>query len=78
MNTYSKEHVAYLRSIRTHRQAVRLCRALVLVLFLGIWELGARLGWFDVFILSSPSRVFSAIGRLWGEGSLFLHVGVTQ
>ena len=25
MNTYSKEHVAYLRAIRTHRQAVRLC-----------------------------------------------------
>ena len=77
MNTYSKEHVAYLRAIRTHRQAVRLCRALVLLLFLGLWELGARLGWFDVFILSSPSRVFSAISRLWGEGSLFLHVGVT-
>ena len=74
---YSKEHAAYLRAIRTHGWTVGLCRVLVLVLLLGVWELGARLGWFDVFILSSPSRVLSAIGRLWGEGSLFLHVGVT-
>ena len=77
MTNYSKEHLAYLRAIRTHRRAVRLSRALVLVLFLGLWELGARLGWFDVFILSSPSRIAAAVGRLWREGSLFLHVGVT-
>ena len=74
---YSKEHAAYLRAIRTHGWTVGLCRILVLVLLLGFWELGARLGWFDVFILSSPSRVLSAIGRLWGEGSLLIHVGVT-
>ena len=77
MNTYSREHDAYLRSLRAHRQGVRICRALVLCLFLGLWELGGRLGWFDVFILSGPSRVFSTIGRLWQEGSLLLHVGVT-
>ena len=74
---YSQEHQRYLRSIRTHRRAVRLSRVMVLVLFLGLWELGGRLGWFDVFILSSPGRVLSTIGRLWREGSLFLHVGVT-
>ena len=73
----SKEHTAYLKSLRAHGRAVRVSRALVLFLFLGLWELGARLGWFDVFILSSPSRVLAAIGRLWTEGSLLLHVGVT-
>lgn len=75
--SYSKEHVRYLKAIRTHRRAVRLSRGLVLLLLLLLWELGARLGWFDVFILSSPSRVLAAIARLWGEGSLFVHVGVT-
>ncbi len=77
MNTYSMEHAAYLRTLRTHRRAVGLSRCMVLFLFLGLWELGARLGWFDVFILSSPSRVAAAIDRLWGEGSLWVHVGVT-
>ena len=77
MMPYTKEHAEYLRTLRRHGQAVRVCRILVLFPFLGMWELGARLGWFDVFILSSPSRVAAAIGRLWGEGSLFLHVGVT-
>ena len=75
--SYSKEHLAYLKAIRRHDRAVRLVQALVLFLFLGLWELGARLGWFDVFILSCPSRVLAAIGRLWGEGSLFIHVDVT-
>ena len=74
---YSQEHLLYLRSIRTHRRAVRLSRGLVLILLLSLWEAGGRLGWFDVFILSSPSRVLATIGRLWAEGSLFLHVGVT-
>ena len=77
MNTCSQEHAAYLKALRRHGQAVRTARFLVLFLFLGLWELGARLGWFDVFILSSPSRVAAAIGRLWGEGSLLLHVSVT-
>lgn len=77
MNTYTKEHVAYLRAIHAHRRSVRLTRILVLFLFLALWELGARVGWFDVFILSCPSRIVAAIGRLWSEGSLFLHMGVT-
>ena len=77
MRTYSREHMAYLTAIRNHRRGVRLSRAFVLVLFVSLWELGARLNWFDVFILSCPSRVMAAIGRLWGEGRLFLHVGVT-
>ena len=44
MTRYSKEHMAYLKSLRIHRRAVILTRALVLVLFLGLWELGARFG----------------------------------
>ena len=74
---YSNEHICYLRSLRSHRRAVCVSRFLVLLVVLGLWELGGILGWFDVFILSSPSRVIAAIGRLWKEGSLFLHMGVT-
>ena len=77
MTNYTKEHAAYLRAIRIHRRAVSLSRIMVLILLLSLWELGARLGWFDVFILSCPSRVLAAIERLWQEGSLFVHVGVT-
>ncbi len=77
MMRFSKEHESYLRAMRKHRWAVRLNRVMVLMAVLSIWELGGRLNWFDVFILSSPSRVLAAISRLWGEGSLLLHVGVT-
>ncbi len=77
MSGYSAEHGAYLRRLRRRRQGVALCRGLVLLLFFGLWELGARLAWFDPFILSSPSRVLGTLGRLWGEGRLLMHVGVT-
>lgn len=77
MREYSQEHIAYIRRIRRRRWEVALCRLLVMAVFVGLWELGARAGWFDVFILSSPSRVAAAVGRLYGEGSLWVHVLTT-
>ena len=73
----SRAQAAFIRRARRHERAVSLARVLALALLLGLWELGARLYWFDPFIMSSPSRVFATILRLLSEGSLFLHIGVT-
>jgi len=73
----TKAQADFLRRARRHEHTVRILRVLVIVLLLGLWELGARLNWFDPFIMSSPFRVAATIGRLWSEGSLLLHVGVT-
>jgi len=73
----SEAHANYLKTLRRKKRLVILARIGVLLLFLLLWELGAALNWFDPFILSSPSRVIAAIGRLVKDGSLWLHVGTT-
>lgn len=74
---YSPQHASFLRSISRRRRWVGISRVLLLVLLLGLWEGGARWGWFDPFIMSSPSRVVATILRLYTDGSLFLHIGTT-
>ena len=49
----------------------------ILILFFAFWELGARLGWIDPFIVSSPSRVLQTFCSLYKDGSLFQHIGIT-
>ena len=73
----SEAHERYLRRVRRDARVVVLSRITVLFGFLFLWELGADLKWFDPFILSSPSRVIATIARLYADGSLWLHVGVT-
>ncbi len=77
MKPISMLHDAYLRKRRRRARITALLRIAVLVLFVGLWEMGARLGLFDAFILSSPSRVLATVARLYQSGELFLHIGVT-
>ncbi len=77
MSEPSKERLAYLRRRSRTNRAVLLCRiGLLLVLFVG-WELAARLGWVDAFIVSSPSRMARTLLSLWRSGDLFRHVGTS-
>ncbi len=75
--TYSREHLAYLKKIKTKKIIVTLSRILILVAVLGIWELCAQLMVIDPFITSSPSRVAKTIAELYNNGTLFYHIGIT-
>ena len=68
---------AYLQGIRRRERLIRLLRYAILFLLLALWELGARIGWVDPFIVSSPSRVLATLLRLLRAGELFTHIGVT-
>ncbi len=74
MNDADRQYLK--RQKRAHRR-VRAAQVGVLVGFFGLWELGAALGWFDPFILSSPSRVWATVVRLCASHDLWLHVGTT-
>ncbi len=50
------------RDAQRRRFNVAGLRLLVAVVFLGGWELGARLGWIDPFFWSQPSAIFA---KLW-------------
>jgi len=76
MGAISAERAAYLTSKRKRDVKVLICQISVLVLFIGIWEIFARLGVIDSFIMSSPSRILRTLANLRGNG-LLVHVGVT-
>ena len=69
--------VIALRAQRRRRRLVLALQILLLVAFLGWWELSARLGWVDAFIVSSPSRVVHTLVGLQASGELWLHIGTS-
>ena len=77
-NSMSKEHINYLKTIRRQRRTVSFFRYFILIAVIALWELAAKTGVIDPFIMSSPSRVWSTIVRLYNSNELFRHIGVTM
>lgn len=76
-SNYSREHQAYLRGLRLQRILIRGTQILFLIGFFVLWEVAAKRAWINPFIFSQPTRVWSAISRLWSQGSLLRHLGWT-
>ena len=72
----SRERTLYLRRKRRRTQLVHACQIGFLVFFFAQWEISARLGWIDSFILSQPSRILETL-RNMSQNHLMMHVGVT-
>lgn len=73
----SQEHKLYLQRIRKEKLWVRLIQLLILAFALIFWEVFANAKLVDPFITSQPSRVLKTILRLYEEGVLFQHIGIT-
>lgn len=73
----SSRRLAYLRSRQRERTAVRSLQIFLLIFFLILWEVSARLGWIDAFIFSSPARVAKTIVGLNKNGGLWVHLGTS-
>lgn len=67
----------YIEKEQLHKKKVVICRVMLLVLLLAIWELCARLGIIDDFIFSSPTRVLFCFRDMALDGSMFRHIGIT-
>lgn len=52
-------------------------RLLIVVGFFCIWELGANLGFFDVFLVSKPSAIWDLFLTYLQSGELMRHVGIS-
>jgi len=72
----SVEREAYLAARRRREALVRICQVSALVLLVGAWEIFARIGVIDSFIMSSPSRMVRTLMNLRDNG-LLMHVGIT-
>ena len=73
----SPEHARFLSSVKKADRRVTFFRYFILIAALILWELSARMGWIDPFIMSSPSRVISTVARLYSGNELFHHIGIT-
>lgn len=77
MNTVSTEYKRYLKKQRIKKTLIVITQISILLIFLGLWEILARVGAIDTFILSSPSRIALTIKDLYLAGSLFTHILTT-
>ncbi|MBV4441410.1 MAG: ABC transporter permease [Clostridium tyrobutyricum] len=72
-----KEHEKYIKSIITRKKKIFISRLLILVIFFALWEIAGDLNWIDPFLTSTPSRMFKNLIKLYLEGTLFKHIGIT-
>ncbi len=72
----SNERIRYLRSKRKKKRLVFIFQIGILVLFIAQWEIFARLGWIDSFILSQPSRILQTYVNML-QNDLLMNIGVT-
>lgn len=70
------EREIFLQKERNRRRLITLSQIGILVGFILLWELCARLNIIDSFITSQPSRILKTIANL-SSNDLFLHLGVT-
>ncbi len=73
----SAAQAEYLASCKREKRFIRSWQWIIMVLFLGFWELGARTGFINAFVFSSPVRVVETIISMAEDGSLWYHMGVT-
>ena len=67
----------YLKKLQNKKILIITCQIAILIAFFGLWQLLADTGVINVFVFSSPSRVFKTIGELFATGNLMYHIGIT-
>lgn len=73
----SDNQAAFLKAHKRHHHIVSFFRLLLIVAFLGFWELAARMQWIDVFFFSSPSGIITYLCKMIVDGSFFTNTGIT-
>lgn len=72
----SPERQDFLRKKKFRKQAILWSQIGALLAFLLFWEVGARVGLIDPFIMSQPSRILKTFANL-SQNGLLTHMGVT-
>ncbi len=57
--------------------AIGLLRTGLLLLFLALWEGGARLGWIDAFFYGTPGGIAANLAQQFASGSIWKHLLAT-
>lgn len=73
----SAAQAEYLQNCRKEKRRIRIWQWIIMLSFLGFWEVGARTGFINSFVFSSPSGVAKTLFSMAKDGSLWYHTGVT-
>ena len=73
----SAAQAAYRRSRKRRKRAIAAAQWGILIVLLAAWEILARTGVLDAFLLSCPSRMLESIAALARSGELALHLATT-
>ncbi len=76
-NDISSDRLLYLKKKKTNKVLLLVSQISILVIFLGAWEILARLNIIDSFLMSMPSKIITTIKDLLISGELFKHILVT-
>ena len=77
MSTYSLEHKKFLQKKRRKKLLILFSQISIVIFFLVLWEIAAKLEYINTFLSSSPSRVFETFLSLLKQNSLWNHVWIT-
>lgn len=72
-----KEHLEYIQNVNLKKRMIVITRVIILIAFFSLWEISGDLKWVDPFLTSTPSRMWISFLKIYSEGTLFLHIGVT-
>lgn len=73
----SKEQIEFVKNHKSHHKLVGYARIFVLILFLCIWELTAKLNLIDEFFFSSPSSLFHMFVEFSQSMEFWSHLWIT-
>lgn len=72
----SKDRATYLRRIKTRKLEILITQISIVIVFIAVWEILARLGKIDSFITSQPSRILDTFLNL-SSNDLLRHLKIT-
>lgn len=77
-NNLSTGHMEYLKSIKKEKRIVFFSQWLLLIGFLALWEILARLNIIDVFLFSKPSDIYALFVKYLQTGELLKHILISS
>lgn len=73
----SEGYKAFLKKKKTQKYSVKFWQIFLVVFFLVGWEVLARVGIVNTFLLSSPSAIWVLFLEYLKDGSIFTHIGIS-
>lgn len=73
----SQAQIEFIKAYKNRMKKVTIYQIIILIAFIGIWEILADLKIINSFVFSSPSRIVKCFIDMAEDGVVFYHIGVT-